>query len=704
MFRILVLAFVPLAIGLAACDTLDGALVGVTDKPYGVQSDPYKGATLRNPRSRSRFGSKSDRRSGSVFESKSAHRALTGTEYYAAEPADQYRISRAGQASRKSDDDIMFNFVDAEISHVVDIVLGELLGENYLIDPKVQGRVTMRTNKPLSSDLALPTLQNLLALNGVSLVKTEALWQVLPFDKALRTPGLAVSANNRDVLQGQAVHVIALDHVSTASALEVVRGQVNPGRQIFPVPDQNLFLFIGPSHEARALEDLISVVDVDRLAGRNFALVPVGSAPLPEILDNLNAVLETGTSRQVHFLPIERLSAILVISRKQSYVRRAVKWIERLDRANTGSVRQIHVYHVRNGKASELAAILGDLFSVSTTPSRKGRDTAPGLTPVSVEVEGNGGGTPAALPSIAANAKGDAAALNDDLKIIADERNNALVIRATGTEYRYIEATLGRLDIMPLQVFIEVTVAEVTLKNELEFGIEWYLSSGDLSAAFSTSPLGLVANSFPGFGFSFSGSSAKVILNALDSVTDVEVISSPKIMVLDNQSARLQVGDQVPVVTQTTEALDDADAVVVKSISNVDTGIILEVTPTVNTGGLVTLNVMQEVSEATQTSTSGIDSPSFSTRRIESYLAAQSGETVALGGLIRDRTEIGKNRVPLASRVPVLGKLFRNRKDRNDRTELIILITPYVSRDPAEARALTDELRSKISTLNGIKL
>ena len=697
MIKVMALAVVCLAIGVSGCQ-FDG------DNALDVESDPYKSATIRKTPFRPWFESKSSRRSGPVFDGGAAHDALSRTEYYATDPAGARQTAAVGQAAETDAGDIVFNFADAQISEVVDIVLGDLLQENYSIDPQIRGSITMRTSQPLSRESVLPTLQNLLALNGVSLVKVDELWQVLPFSKALKTPSVVVGPNNRDVLQGQAIHVIPLEYVSAASALEVVHGQINPGRQLIAIPDQNLFLFIGPAFEARILESLIAVLDVDQLAGKRFALVPIEVAPVAEVLENLEAVLSSRQSQQIQFLPIERLSAILIISRKKTHIRRAVKWIARLDRADTESVRQIHVYHVRNGKAGELAAILGDLFSSAKAGSLsdRGRDVAPGLQPVSANVEDDGSENqtgPAAQPARQYGSADD----DNGLKIIADERNNALVIRATPAEYQYIEATLARLDIMPLQVFIEVTVAEVSLKGDLEFGIEWYLSSGQLSGTFSTSPLGIVANAFPGFGFSFSGSSAKIILNALDEITDVEVISSPKIMVLDNQSARLQVGDQVPVVSQTTESLNDSESVVVKSIKNVDTGIILEVKPTVNTGGLVTLNVMQEVSEATQTSTSGIDSPSFQTRRIESKLAVQSGETVALGGLIRDRTSIGKIQVPVASRIPVVGNLFQSKSRSKGRTELIILITPHVSRDPAEARALTYELRAKISTLGSTK-
>lgn len=207
-----------------------------------------------------------------------------------------------------------------------------------------------------------------------------------------------------------------------------------------------------------------------------------------------------------------------------------------------------------------------------------------------------------------------------------------------------------------------------------------------------------MTNRFPGFGFSLETVDAKLVLNALDTVTDVKVVSSPKLMVLDNQTARLQVGDQVPVATRSSVSAENPNAPIVNDVTLVDTGVILEVTPTVNADGLVSLSVAQEVSDATTTSTSDIDSPTIETRKVESTLAVQSGETVALAGLIRDRREIGELGVPILRTIPGLGNLFKTRSNTKTRTELMVLITPRVVRDPAEMRALTQELRRRISS------
>jgi general secretion pathway protein D len=259
--------------------------------------------------------------------------------------------------------------------------------------------------------------------------------------------------------------------------------------------------------------------------------------------------------------------------------------------------------------------------------------------------------------------------------------------------------TLRRLDILPLQVLIEATIAEVALNDALEYGLQWAFESGDFSANSTNNVLGAVAQSFPGFNLVLDTSDVRVVLSALAEVTDVEVVSSPQLMVLDNQTARLQVGDQVPISTQSSVSTLDPDAPIVNTISMFDTGVILEVTPRVNASGLVTLDIALDVSDAIPTETSGIDSPTIQQRSIRSIVSVQSGETVALGGLIRERSTESVTGIPILMDIPILGNLFKTTGRDAQRTELLVLITPRVVRGASEARAVTDELRRRLTTL-----
>ncbi len=345
---------------------------------------------------------------------------------------------------------------------------------------------------------------------------------------------------------------------------------------------------------------------------------------------------------------------------------------------------------------------------------------APGLEPVVLTSPAVEGAEPGAEPAVAqaaiqsyggpaqtrrpSAAVGTLVSESGDVRIIADERNNALVILATSTEYRMIEATLRRLDIVPLQVLIEATIAEVTLTDELRYGLNWFFQSGNFAATFSNLLSGGVASQFPGFSLLFDSNDARAVLNALTEVTDINVISSPQLMVLDNQTAFLNVGDQVPIAVQSSVSVTDPDAPVVSSIEYRDTGVTLEITPRVNASGLVVLDIIQEVSDAVSTDTSNLESPTIQQRRIESTVAVQSGESVALGGLIRDRRIDNVTGIPLLSSIPILGNLFKTTSEDVFRTELLVLITPHVVRNFDEARAVTEELRARMTGLDALEL
>jgi general secretion pathway protein D len=262
-----------------------------------------------------------------------------------------------------------------------------------------------------------------------------------------------------------------------------------------------------------------------------------------------------------------------------------------------------------------------------------------------------------------------------------------------------IQAALRRLDVQPVQVLIEATIIEVQLRDELQYGVRWFFESGNVSIGFSDLESGAIAPVFPGFNFVLDSKDVRAVISALDSVTDVNVVSSPSLMVLNNETARMQVGDQVPVATATSESVDDVNAPIRNEIQYKDTGVILEITPRVNASGLVLLDVVQEVSNVSDQTTSGIDSPTISQRRFESSVLLNDRETLALGGLIRDTKSNAKNGIPILSDIPVIGAAFGSTDLKANRTELLVVLRPIVVRNHNEAKSAYQELRSKLRGL-----
>lgn len=641
-----------------------------------------------------------------------------GSGVLAGRPPGRARASIATDAG-----EVTLNVVDADLREVVRLVLEDTLGANYVIDPAVEGRITVQTSRPVPVEDLVPMLDAVLRVNGAAVVEAGEFYQIVPIDRAL-TSGAAPDVRPLPDAgrQGFGVRVVPLRFVSATQMTELIAPFAPSGGNVQADPVRNLLLLAGSSDQLATLSDLVAIFDVDWLQGMSFGLFPLETADAEQLVAELQEVfglVEEGPLTGVlRFVPIERLNAVLVISAQPTYIDQAETWIERLDQAAPGAGRRVYVYPVQNGRASDLAEVLGQLFDLESARVGEPDLLAPGLEEAELgsllesqmEFDEGAGPEPTEPPTqrssptqdqLGAQAfgRGDSG-IEGDVRIIADATTNSLVIRAVAEDYRKIESALEQLDILPLQVLIEATIAEVSLRDELRYGVEWFFRFGEQEFTLSDAADGAVSSTFPGFSALFTSSDdVRLVIDALESVSDVNIISSPQLMVLDNQTAQLQVGDEVPIITRQTQSTIDVDAPVVNTVEQRQTGVILSVTPRVNASGLVLMEIQQEVSDVIETTTSGIDSPTISQRRIASTVAVQSGETVALGGLIEDGRQDDTRGVPLASRIPVVGWLFGRTATSSERTELLVLITPRVVRDPNQARAVTEELRQRLRGL-----
>jgi general secretion pathway protein D len=628
---------------------------------------------------------------------------------------------------------VMLNVVDGELREVVRMVLESALHANYVIDPSVGGRITVQTTRPLPPQDLVPVLDSVLRMNGAALVQTGNLFKVVPIDQAISAGAAAdVEPLPSAGAPGFGVQVVPLRFVSAAELAPVLEPFRPPGGAIQVDAVRNLLMLAGSSDQLSSLRDLISIFDVDWMRGMSFGLFPLDNAAAPDLAAELDQVFggtEAGPlAGVVRVVPIERLNSVLVVSSQPSYLEQAELWVQRLDRTSDADEPQIYVYPVQNSRASNLAEVLSGIFgaqaaTVSGTsllaPGQEATqlqtDFELGATAEQTPIEGAETGTRPRLaqppPSVAAPLSPTSPTFGPqedeegqpETRIIADDSTNSLVIRALPADYRKIRDAIERLDTLPLQVLIEATVAEVTLTNQLRYGVEWFFRSGDFEATFSQLPTNApVVGTFPGFSALFSNADVRVVLSALEQVSDVNVISSPQLLVLDNQTARLQVGDQVPITVQQATPITGDVNTIVNSIELRDTGVILTVTPRVNAGGLVILEIQQEVSNVVRAETvtqSELATPTISQRLVSSTVAVQSGQTIALGGLITDNRNRSRSGVPILSDIPIIGVLFSTRNNTNDRTELLVLLTPRVIDSAERAQAVTDELRRRLTGL-----
>ena len=648
-------------------------------------------------------------------------------------------ISVAPSNGSPGQGNISLDFADTDIRTVVDQILGTILQQNYTIDPTVQGTVSLRTVAPLPRDALIPTLQTLLAQVNAVLVRSNGVYRVMPADLAAATPNLA----GDDALGGAAV--IPLQYAQAAPLAAMLQPYVTTSARIVAAADQNALIVEGDPSSRQALVALIQAFDVDQLAGQSYELFPVTGGDATDFASAFTAALgkTTDPSEQgpVMVVPLERINAVLVIARTQSLLANAQRIYAVLSQVERETVRSWHVYYLHNGRSNDAAYVLQQAFTPNNvtaqpTPAATGQinstfanQSSPGGSGGSSSTSttsglgggiGSGGaGTPTSSSSTTTTdqsgtagasallgplSSGGTAATTDSLRIIPDDADNSLLIYATAAEDEQISSMLDQIDSSPVEVRIDATIAEVDLTGQLQYGTQFFFKSGGINAVLSEGTSSALETNFPGFVLSgHGGDAAPLAISLLQSVTKVDVLSSPELMVLDGQAASLQAGDLVPYLTQSSQSTIAVGAPVINSIAYRETGVILQITPHVGSDGTVTLDVAQEVSAvAPDITTTGIDSPTFSDRAVTSRISIQDGQTIGLAGLISDSDSHQNEGIPYLKNVPLLGTLFSTQTNKRTREELLVLITPHVVRSQADAAELTADLRAALPNASGV--
>lgn len=672
------------------------------------------------------------------------------------------------------------NFENTPVATVAKVVLGDILNTGYSIDPRVQGTVSLVSVRPVPKSDIVFVLENALRLSGVVLVRDSAGYRLTPLGDAVGTGRVDSAAANPE--PGYGVSVVPLQYVSAQTILKLMDSFATKPGSIRADSTRNLLLVQGTGAERLTAVETVMSFDVDWMRGQSVGIYPVSNSAPEPIISELEKIMDSGESglsqSVVKFQPMSRLNAILVVSRKPALLHTAATWIKRLDHADTAR-NSVHVYRVKYGEARQIARVLTDMFIGGSSASLDNADNqlAPGSgsssstssadrlslnSNSSSPTSGFGpraqsGMSPGGLPGFgqsqpasgnlstagAADARGAGGGLGvggglggggsgqpllQGVRITPDVINNTLLIYADQGNYRIVEATLQQIDKPQLQVAIDATIAEVTLTNELSYGVQTFLQSkgfgfppdrGSILNTQSATPpttatvaattttatgaaaaAGTVTNAFinralPGFNF-LIGSEAQpaAILDALHTVTSVKVLSNPSLVVINNQVATLQVGDVVPVSTGSATVLTTSNTVV-NTIDYRNTGIILRVSPRINVNGNVRLDVEQEISNVSPATAASL-TPTVSERRVKSSISVATGQTVLLAGLISEQQNGTRNGIPLLDEIPGLGDAFGHQDKKGTRTELIIFIRPQIIRDGTDASHVAEELRSKL--------
>jgi general secretion pathway protein D len=659
-------------------------------------------------------------------------------------------------ATNGNGDGYDLNFENAPVATLAKVVLGDILGVGYTIDPRVQGTVSLASGRPVPKSDILFVLENALRLSNVALVRdASGGYRLMPAGEAIGTGQVDKLASAQP---GYGITVIPLRYTSAQTIIKLVDGfAAKPGLMRADAA-RNILILQGSGAERRNALDIAASFDVDWMRGQAVGIFPVRNGTPEPMIVELEKIMDSGeaglSQGMIKFQPVARMNAILVVSRKPEYLKVAGQWIDRLDQSATAGTN-LRVYRLRFGDARKIAALLNDVFvgrsgsgldsagsqiapgaglstsssTTSTTPGAGGplsalsfpsqsgggatstTSTSTATSPLQRSATAAGGG--ASDQGQAGGAFGNILGTGDQrgpqgpgvmpgVRITADIANNSVLVYATQEAHRIVQQTLQQIDRQQLQVAIDATIAEVTLNDQLTYGVQFYLNSKEIGlkpdkgSVINSLGGAVLAQQLPGFNFLIGSAAApNLILDALHTITNVKVLSNPSLVVLDNQPAILQVGDQVPISTGTATVLT-ANNTVVNTIDYRNTGIILKVVPRITSNGNVVLDIEQEISNVTPTSQNSL-TPTVSQRRVKSSIAVQSGQAVLLAGLISDTENVTRPGIPLLDELPAVGDFFSHKDKKVGRTELIIFIRPQIIRDAVDANVVAEELRTKMN-------
>jgi general secretion pathway protein D len=623
-----------------------------------------------------------------------------------------------------SGEGVTLNFEQADLKEFLRVVFETILRENYLIDPQVKGTVTVHTTRPVEKDAVLPIVETVLQQNDAALVRDEGILKIIPLADAEGEAGSpSVGRYPTSRARGYGVQVVPLMHVAAAEIEKILIPFVPAGAAMRVDAARNVLILSGPRYRLDEFLATVRTFDVDWLKGMSFAMFKLQYADAATLIGELESIMnDQGSSPLagiVRLMPIERLNAVLAITHRPDHIADVQKLIEQFDSGLEGtSGRRLYVYELENGKAENIASVLQEIYGqqpddIGSTGAFSSTDSAAGVfrsaaavsrPPPAPGTQGIAGSyvqasaqaRPPAGDSGAA-AGGILAESQGDVTIIADQDNNSILVMASQQDYRSIEAAIRRLDIAPRQVLIEATIAEVSLSNTLTYGVRWFLQKSDYEIGYNAPVPSRAAGEGLAFAFFDETSDLKAFFDILATESSVKFLSTPQVMVLDNQTANIRVGDQIPVTTRSSQSTTNPDAPIVTEVQFRDTGTLLTVTPRISSGGQITLDISQEVSlPGTEPALGGGGNVSIAQRTINSSVIVQSGQTVVLGGLILENTNEGKSGIPVLMNIPLFGKLFSTTSEDEFRTELIVTVSPRVIENQRAMQQVTAELRSRM--------
>ena len=634
-----------------------------------------------------------------------------------------------------------FNFEGESLQAVVKAILGDMLGQNYVIAPGVQGTVTVSTPRSVSPAQAMSLLEMVLGWNNARMVYSDGRYNIVPADQAL-SGTVAPRTGSAVTARGFEVRAVPLKYISATEMEKILKPYARPNAIVDVDSGRNLITLAGTRSELENYLRTVDIFDVDWMSSMSVGVFPLQSGKASKVAADLEKVFGEQSKSPVagmfRFMPLEDANAIMVITPQASYLDDIQQWLERIDSAGGGV--QLFSYELKYIKAADLAARLSEAFGGGSAPSQgtNGNPSLmPGSTPTQIKDSGNtdtgmdqtssplgsttgtgtgtgGGDLGSGSLSLNQASQGNAAATlqvgAEKVGVSAVDETNTLLVRSTGQAWHSIKDVIEKLDVMPLQVHIEAQIVQVTLTGDLNYGVNWYFQN---VLGTRTLPAGVGVRNITGdagLNYTFLSGSSVAFLQALDSVTDVKMLQTPSVFVRNNSEATFNVGTNIPIASVSFNPTTGNEGTF-SQVQYLQTGTILKVRPRISKDGMVFLDLVQEISTpgpvpavcSTSSANAANCNPAIDTRKLKTEAAVLSGETVLLAGLIDDRSSHTSGGFPGLSRIPVIGGLFGHQTVGKGRTETIILITPTIVRNPKEARDLTDEYGRRFRAMDPIR-
>ncbi len=584
-------------------------------------------------------------------------------------------------------------FDNVDIYEVINTVLGQELGENFIIDPSIRNKISMKITGEYTRNQLMNILEKALELSGIAIVKDKKIYKII------KSRSLSKNSYFGKINGDYEIAIIQLKHIAAYRFVNNIRPFLTNSAVAISVNNSNSIIVADRIENIESVKRILKVLDSSVFDGLYFKIIKLKYLTAEEGVKLANNILKSNAlfpqsdiPRRVFITYIKSNNSILCIARDKEMMDTVVNWLIEADRPDEGIESRVYVVPVANVKAEDLANILKQLYGGKASKTKKGKVIVKGST-------------------------FNSGTLSGEVTFIPDKVNNFIIIKASPRDYSIIHNVLKQLDVIPRQVLIDVFIAEVSFSDTLNYGIEYYLKNHGIKIGNNKyngainlnkginadSENSIIGSGLLGFTYTIFDrvGGLRALINALEETSKVNILASPSILSVDNQEARIEIGEEVPTISQSVTNTNSDNGNITNTIQYRKTGIILKVKPQINPKGLVRLDVEEEVSEPKNNTVSGIDSPIFLKRTAKTSLVVFNNQTIVIGGLIKqkdDRTDTG---IPVLNKIPIIGYLFGGKKITKEKTELIIAITPHIINTKDLTTYYSQEFVNRLNEIKG---